>query len=110
MKHHVLVTFVNPLVIQTEPPPAVLAEIKQIVSKILMTTTEAFESMAKNSDKLRKALGEVREKIDALTALIADLQNGKLTTAQQKIVDDIDTVAQELDDVVPDAPPEGNPS
>jgi hypothetical protein len=81
-----------------------LAQLTRKVDHIIMTTAEAFAKAAADTEQLKKAFSEIRAKIDAQTALIEQLQNTTLTPEQEKIVTDLDTATQALDDVVPDAP------
>lgn len=80
-----------------------------IILNAIMNLTEAFASLAASNTKLAKVLTEVDGKVDSLVALVAQLQeqlaNQTLTPEQQATVDGIATVAQELDDIVPDENP-----
>jgi hypothetical protein len=75
------------------------------IRRLIMTSAEAFEKIAKSDEQLKKGLAEVRTKIDAQTALIEKLQNTELTPEQETLVNDLSTQTQALDDIVPDAPP-----
>lgn len=72
---------------------------------ILMTHQQAFNQIVSDTTQLRKAQGEIRSKLDSLLAKIEDLKNnGELSEADQQAVNELHTLAQQLDDLVPDAP------
>lgn len=82
--------------------------IKNQLAQLTMNLTEAFAQLAASDTELKKALGEVRTNTDTLIQQVASLKdalaNVTLTPEQQAIVDSISATAQQLDDIVPDAP------
>ena len=102
IEHHHYHHFPEPLKIEAESP-AVLAQLQQIKS-LVMTVIQAFEKVAEDNAQLKKALGEIRKKIDEQSELIVKLQSTELNADQEAIVTDLAATTQSLDDVIPDPP------
>lgn len=75
-----------------------------IIKQISMSQTqeEAAAQLSALSDQLTKAKGEIVAKIQALTDAAAAADN--VDPALQTAIDNLAPIAQQLDDIVPDAP------
>jgi hypothetical protein len=79
-----------------------------IASKIKQYMSNTSVSLEAIKAQLLKAKGEIVAKIQALEDSIA-INNDNLSDESQKALDDLKTIAQQFDDIVPDAPVE-NPT
>lgn len=79
------------------------------LKKILMNAQEAVAALNAIKAQNAKALAEIRGKLDGLLKTIEDLQgtiaNGQLPQEVTDAISAVATSSQELDDIVPDAPP-----
>ena len=68
---------------------------------IMANQTQAAEQLAELGTQLEKANTEIQAKIAELVAVAA---NGEVSPALQAAIDALVPAAQQLDDIVPDAP------
>ncbi len=76
-----------------------------------MNLTEAIAALSDDSAQKTKALGEIRGLVDTLGARIKALedaaQNQEIPAALADAIAATRAISQQLDDLVPDAPPAG---
>ncbi len=79
--------------------------LKELMAKI--STLEG--SLGEVKAKVTKAFGEIRAKIDEQSAKIEELtkalEDGEIPAGAQTALDELNAITQQLDDIVPDAPP-----
>lgn len=79
-----------------------LKRIERKLNKIMATQTQEAEMLRAMKDQFMKAKGEIVGKIEALSDAVDTA--GGTTPEVDAAMADLQSVAQQLDDIVPDAP------